>query len=141
MRPRFFKRGKNNRRDCCPCRADASMRPRFFKRGKMVTVIVMMAACVGFNEATLFQAWKVARLPGHTFRQAGFNEATLFQAWKVVGSCSTATAHYASMRPRFFKRGKESRIGLPRSGADASMRPRFFKRGKKLWASTLHIHV
>ena len=59
MRPRFFKRGKRATMGAQGVLRQASMRPRFFKRGKAATRAQPVAIEFGFNEATLFQAWKV----------------------------------------------------------------------------------
>ena len=60
-----------------------------------------------FNEATLFQAWKARAKPPMSSNSRGFNEATLFQAWKGPNRCQHQREQQrASMRPRFFKRGK-----------------------------------
>ena len=60
------------------------MRPRFFKRGKD------------------YAAGDGRIVP------SGFNEATLFQAWKAQNARTAVPPQRASMRPRFFKRGKSN---------------------------------
>ena len=92
MRPRFFKRGKLGA-NCLGKNSlnyqIASMRPRFFKRGK----------------------WPSANWPAPCrMVMTCFNEAALFQARKAKPRQTSLSARplrsSASMRPRFFKRGK-----------------------------------
>ena len=66
----------------------------------------LSCSLVSFNEATLFQAWKVVSFGYIAHPSPRFNEATLFQAWKVGDRPVFEVDRFASMRPRFFKRGK-----------------------------------
>ena len=55
-----------------------------FQAWKECEITMLHTWYIRFNEATLFQAWK-----GHKSKQWSrdhlcFNEATLFQAWKVA---------------------------------------------------------
>ena len=111
----------------------------------------------GFNEATLFQAWKLDRKPtqcgigicasmrprffrrgnmrkasGRLSRYTSFNEATLFQAWKrrhAVGFCVPNTGfNEATLFQAWKLYLKPNEVQC----VPASMRPRFFRRGNNL---------
>jgi len=88
------------------------MGPRSFKRGNQsASASGSSPTASSFNGATLFQAWKQGISTDWARRYWGFNGATLFQAWKRLAFFwGYRLVIFASMGPRFFKRGNYTKI-------------------------------
>ena len=85
--------------------AVASMRPRFFRRGNLEGKAAAKAVGVASMRPRFFRRGNDGHLAPSVIDLNSFNEATLFQAWKLVIEVKNRTGTVASMRPRFFRRG------------------------------------
>ncbi len=132
MGPRFFKRGEYGLKTLDGFGEGASMGPRFFKRGEVANSGYEERHYLGFNGATLLQAWRAERQFPHIngSQNASMGPRFFKRGEKTITSVD-ARALIASMGPRFFKRGEWSADGWRVIHVVASMGPRFFKRGEE----------
>ncbi len=109
MEPRFFKRGNNLRQSKRKKTGESFNGATLFQTWKYVQVSNEAFSAKRFNGATLFQTWKFGRTADNLSLENSFNGATLFQTWKCGElCCAFAVRQFASMEPRFFKRGNAS---------------------------------
>jgi len=107
------------------------MGPRFFKRGETGGAHPTRGRHCRFNGATLFQAWRAVSRdhPAQAVIKLQWGHA--FSSVESSPSPAGGRRHdYASMGPRFFKRGELVRSVITALTVNASMGPRFFKRGE-----------
>ena len=129
MEPRFFKRGNTPFPPACDAAYKASMEPRFFKRGNINSA----KHSDRHNQLQwnhVFSNVEMQRFAACNCRAGCFNGTTFFQTWKFFWQIrAKKRRHFASMEPRFFKRGNRARALTFIASRMASMEPRFFKRG------------